>query len=77
MNDETMADELKAGEDLHMATARDIMSVKSPDKSARSRAKAVNFGLIFGMGPSTFKDYAFDNYGVTFTDKEAEAIHRA
>lgn len=62
------------GEDLHVKTA---MGVSKLPKEAiteilRKRAKAVNFGYIYGMWWRTFKDYAFDSYHVIYTDREAE-----
>ena len=41
-------------------------------KEQRKKAKAVNFGFVYGMGWKKFKIYARDNYGVDLTDKEAE-----
>ena len=38
----------------------------------RSGAKALNFGLIYGIGINSFIDYAQDNYGVTLTYGEAK-----
>jgi DNA polymerase-1 len=42
-----------AGEDVHRATAATIFGVDpaSVDLEMRSKAKAVNFGLMYGMGP--------------------------
>jgi DNA polymerase-1 len=37
----------------------------------RFRAKAGNFGFIYGMGVTGFISYARDNYGVTYTLNEA------
>lgn len=41
-------------------------------KEYRKKAKAVNFGYVFGMWWKKFKQYAKDNYGVDLTDKQAE-----
>ena len=65
-------------EDIHRATAARIFKVASADVTSelRSRAKAVNFGVIYGMGPQrlaretnvdlaeakSFIDQYFDNY---------------
>lgn len=40
-------------------------------KENRKKAKAINFGYLFGMWWKKFKLYARDNYGVSVTDKEA------
>lgn len=42
-------------------------------KELRKKAKAINFGYLYGMWWKKFKIYARDNYGVTVTDKQAEA----
>lgn len=42
-------------------------------KEYRKKAKAVNFGYLYGMWWKKFQAYARDNYGVTVTDAEAEA----
>lgn len=46
-------------------------------KELRKKAKAVNFGYLYGMWWKKFKDYARDNYGVIVTDEEAEASRNA
>lgn len=61
------------GEDIHLNTAAST-SGKHPDditKEERKKAKAVNFGFLYGMGAPKFESYAFDNYGVTVTPDEA------
>lgn len=42
-------------------------------KEVRKKAKAVNFGYLYGMWWKKFKIYARDNYGVHVSDEEAEA----
>jgi DNA polymerase-1 len=42
-------------------------------KEYRKKAKAVNFGYLYGMWWKKFKIYARDNYGVIVDDEEAEA----
>jgi DNA polymerase I len=50
---ETLIQAFKQGLDIHAVTAGKIFNVKPADVSSvlRSRAKAVNFGIIYGMGP--------------------------
>lgn len=47
--------------------------IASEWKEYRKKAKAVNFGYLYGMWWKKFKIYARDNYGVTVTDLEAKA----
>lgn len=46
-------------------------------KETRKKAKAINFGYLYGMWWKKFKLYARDNYGVTVTDDEAQASRLA
>lgn len=46
-------------------------------KEYRKKAKAVNFGYLYGMWWKRFKDYARDSYGVIMTDEESEASRTA
>lgn len=41
-------------------------------KEFRKKAKAVNFGYLYGMWWKKFKDYARDSYGVDLSDEDAE-----
>ncbi|MDX1527335.1 MAG: DNA polymerase, partial [Gammaproteobacteria bacterium] len=49
--DEGLIGAFEAGEDIHRATAAEVFGVKDGEVSdeQRRRAKAVNFGLIYGM----------------------------
>jgi uracil-DNA glycosylase family 4 len=46
-------------------------------KEVRKKAKAVNFGYLFGMWWKKFIIYARDNYGVHVTDKQAQDSRKA
>ena len=75
--DETMKRIYQTGGDIHTHTFEMITGEKVSDdkyikKEQRKKAKAVNFGFVYGMGWRKFKIYARDNYGVDLTDKEAE-----
>lgn len=61
----------REGGDIHTETARTLCGGE-PTKEDRSKAKAVNFGFLYGMQAKGFVDYAFDSYGVVFTPAEAE-----
>jgi DNA polymerase-1 len=51
-NDENMCEAFLQGEDIHKATAAKVFGVPIADvsKDMRSKAKAVNFGIIYGQG---------------------------
>jgi DNA polymerase-1 len=52
-HDEGMLAAFRAGQDIHATTAAAIFSVplEQVDKDMRRHAKAINFGLIYGMSP--------------------------
>lgn len=52
-DDERMREAFARGADIHASTASVIFDVAEPlvTRDMRSRAKAVNFGLLYGMGP--------------------------
>jgi uracil-DNA glycosylase family 4 len=56
---------LKAGPDA-------CIDIEPAWKELRKKAKAVNFGYLFGMWWRKFKIYARDNYGVDVTDEQAQ-----
>lgn len=64
------------GQDLHSLTAADITSKSISDltKEERKKAKAVNFGFLYGMYPRKFQAYSFENYGIPVTLAEAELV---
>jgi DNA polymerase-1 len=74
--DERMLAAFARGEDLHTLTASVVLG-KAPDavtKEDRQLAKAVNFGLLYGMGSAAFADYARTAYGLTLTTDEAKTL---
>lgn len=63
----------KENGDIHTATACDVLGL-SPDKitkDQRKRAKAVNFGFVYGMMAKKFVIYARDDYDVHISLDEA------
>jgi len=60
--------------DIHRETAAAIARVPYDLVTAEQRqaAKAPNFGAIYGIGPVTLAEDAFDSYGVLMTDAEAQ-----
>jgi DNA polymerase I len=51
--DENLQNVFRNGEDVHISTAAKIFNVEetSVSRDQRSYAKAINFGIIYGMGP--------------------------
>jgi DNA polymerase-1 len=73
--DPRMVRAFQAGLDLHELTARLVLNcTEEVSKEIRQRAKALNFGLLYGMGAETFQRYAFENYGVQLTPVEAQQL---
>lgn len=75
-NEPTMLAAYQHGKDLHAETARAILGKAEVSKADRQLAKAINFGLLYGMGAATFAAYARTNYGVVLTEAEAVAYRK-
>ncbi len=82
-NEPTMLQIYRERGDIHTATAKIVMGVsdeqwnalpKDAKKEARSKAKAVNFGFLYGMGWRKFIGFAKTQYGVEFTEAEAQRV---
>lgn len=89
--DEKLLDAFKANKDIHMATAAEVFEVDSPSEEQRRSAKAINFGLIYGMSSfglasqigvsrqeaQAYMDIYFTRYpGVkTFMEKTRQLAH--
>jgi DNA polymerase-1 len=67
----------RRGEDLHARTARSVLGIAEVTKAHRQLAKALNFGLLYGMGAARFRDYARNNYGVDLSLEKAGAYRAA
>jgi len=72
-NDQRMLKAFEDGIDLHKLTAALVKNkgVDEVTKQERQLAKALNFGLIYGMREETLRDYASNGYGVNITIEEA------
>jgi DNA polymerase-1 len=68
--DVAMREAFQTGEDLHTTTARAVLG-REPTKDDRQLAKALNFGLLYGMGADRLRMYAQDEYGVMLSAQEA------
>lgn len=85
--DETMINAFNNGDDIHTLTASQVfnMPLEMVTPQMRSRAKAVNFGIVYGIGPySLAKDIGvtnkeakqyIDNYLSTYSGVDAY-MHR-
>lgn len=71
-NDRTMLDIYLHNGDIHTTTAKLMTGGREPTKEERNKAKAVNFGFLYGMMAKKFVDYAYNSYGVIFTLAEAQ-----
>lgn len=66
------------GIDIHRLTASRTMGV-DPDevtKDERKKAKAINFGFLYGMGAKKFMDYAREKYEVHISLEEAKDFRK-
>jgi DNA polymerase-1 len=70
--EERMLEAFAKREDIHTITARSLTGRAEVTKQERKLAKAVNFGLLYGMGSRGFRNYARASYGVEMTQKEAD-----
>jgi DNA polymerase-1 len=66
----------QAGEDLHTLTARQITGKADVTGDDRQIAKAVNFGLLFGLGAKGLRGYARSNYGLSLSEEQAKQYRR-
>jgi DNA polymerase-1 len=66
--DETLLRAFQAGEDIHTATAAAVLGLppERVTKAQRRNAKAINFGLLYGMGPFALSKQT----GLTLTEAE-------
>jgi DNA polymerase-1 len=75
--DRAMLDAYARGEDLHTLTARQLTGKAEVSKADRQLAKAVNFGLLFGLGARGLRGYARSNYGLDLSEAEARRYREA
>jgi DNA polymerase-1 len=75
--EQRMVEAYRRGDDLHTLTARMLLGKDEVTKADRQLAKAVNFGLLYGMGWKGFRIYARTNYGVDLTAEQAQSYRAA
>jgi DNA polymerase-1 len=73
--DREMLSAYTEGRDLHTLTAQSLIGREVIGKDDRKLAKAVNFGLLYGMGAKGLRAYALKSYGVEMSLEEA-ALYR-
>lgn len=77
--EDTMLHLYATGQDIHMAMAMRMTGKPASEvtKDERKKAKAVNFGFLYGMGWRKFVMTAWSNYGVKVSEEEAQAFRKA
>lgn len=78
-NDPNILRALRENIDIHTMTAAIVnnVPVEQVTKDMRQKAKGVNFGFIYGMGAYKFRFYAKNEYGVEYTEQEAQNVRSA
>src|SRR5262249_45375111 len=56
--DQNMLAAYQSGADLHLLTAQRVLGKQEVSKADRQLAKALNFGLLYGMGAPSLARYA-------------------
>lgn len=75
-NETTMLHLYATGQDIHLAMAMRMTGkpAHAITKEERKRAKAVNFGFLYGMGWFKFIETAWANYGIRVSEGESRAF---
>jgi DNA polymerase-1 len=74
--DKEMLTAYAEGRDLHTLTAQSLVRREAVTKDDRKLAKAVNFGLLYGMGAKGLRVYALKSYGIKMSLEEAALYRR-
>ena len=77
--DRALLEAFQAGRDLHRQTAALVLQKPEAEVTPGDRqlAKALNFGLLYGMGARGLRGYARSDFGVEMAQQQAEAFrHR-
>ena len=78
--DKAMQKAFNEGEDIHTKTAIMVSGInptgmsKPELKEWRKKAKATNFGFLYGMGAKKFQEYARDKYDINYGIEECKNI---
>lgn len=71
-NDRKMIAAIK--DDIHSHTAKAIYGVEEPTKEQRSRAKQINFGIVYGAGADRIAETLTKNFLPTTSDESRELV---
>lgn len=76
--DKTMIHLYQTGQDIHRATAANVLGISPQNVTGedRKKAKAVNFGFVYGMGWRKFIQTAKEKYDLTFSEPEAQLVRK-
>ena len=76
VEEEKMIEAFKRGEDMHIFTASLVLGKPKEEitKEERQLAKAMNYGLIYGIGPKGLMEYARFGFGVNISLEEAKNL---
>jgi len=74
--DEAMTRAFEEGKDIHTETAARMAGVTAAEVTGdqRDKAKAVNFGSIYGMSARGLAAYSFSSFGIVITEAEAQQM---
>jgi DNA polymerase-1 len=75
--DKALTAAYERGDDLHTLTARQVLGIAEVTREHRQLAKALNFGLLYGMGANGFRKYARSHYGLDLTEEQAAGYREA
>lgn len=73
-SEHTMSDIYANNGDIHTRTAQVVTGKTEVTKEERGKAKAVNFGFLYGMSAKGFVNYAKIGYGIRVSEQEAVEI---
>lgn len=71
--EDTMLKAFRENKDIHLETAAEVSGLDPSkiDKPTRKKAKAINFGFLYGMWPKKFQLYAREKFDIEITIQEA------
>lgn len=77
-HERNMVSQFLRKEDIHLTAAARRLSLDPSDvsKEQRKKAKARNFGFLYGMGAKKFVAYCFENWDLRISQEEAEKDRR-